>query len=75
MTRQDRDLTARTTGSLVAAYRLSFLIAAAIMLLAGLIVALQMRPRRNVRHPVLHQPAAANTPQPVQLAETQLRNC
>jgi hypothetical protein len=67
--------TAHAAGSLVAGYRLSFLIAAAIMLLAGLIVALQMRPRGNVRHPVLHQPAAANTPLPVQLAETQLRNC
>jgi MFS family permease len=67
--------TARAAGSLVAGYRLSFLIAGIIMLLAGLIAAVQMRPRGKVRHAILHQPSSAGEPAPVQLAETQLRNC
>jgi EmrB/QacA subfamily drug resistance transporter len=61
------------SGSLVAGYRLSFLIAAGIVVLAGLTVAVQMRPRRTARHPVLHRAAAAAPT--VSLAESQLRNC
>jgi EmrB/QacA subfamily drug resistance transporter len=65
--------TAHAAGSLVAGYRLSFLIAAGIMVLAGVIVSVQMRPREGQRHPVVHQ-ASEGTPPP-SLAETQLRKC
>jgi MFS family permease len=66
--------TAHAAGSLVAGYRLSFLTGAAFIALAIPIVAVQMRPRDAVRHPVLHEAASA-APAPVSLAETQLRNC
>ena len=63
--------TAHAAGSLVAGYQLSFLIAAGIMLLAGLIVASMMRPRAT-RDPGLHEAAATSQ---VTLAECQLRKC
>ncbi len=65
--------TAHAAGSLAAGYRLSFQIAAGVIVLAGLLVAIQMRPRAK-RDPRLHEPAAGGTPQ-VTLAECQLRNC
>ncbi len=65
--------TAHASGSLVAGYRLSFQIAAAVIVLAALIVAIQMRPRRSARDPALHE--AAGTAPIVSTAETQLRNC
>jgi MFS family permease len=65
--------TAHAAGSLVAGYRLSFLIAAVIMVLAGLIVAIQMHPRA-ARDAGLHEPAPAGPP-PATLAESQLRQC
>jgi EmrB/QacA subfamily drug resistance transporter len=66
--------TAHAAGSLVAGYRLSFLIAAGIMALAGIIVTVQMRPRGAQRDPDLHQ-ASPGAPPAVSLAECQLRNC
>jgi len=63
--------TAHAAGSLVAGYQLSFLIAAGIMLLAGLIVASMMRPRAT-RDFGLHEAAATSQ---VTLAECQLRKC
>jgi Major Facilitator Superfamily len=60
------------TGSLSAGYQLSFLIAAGIIVLAGVVVALQMHPRRRAVAS-LH-PAAEGTPD-VTLAESQLRKC
>jgi EmrB/QacA subfamily drug resistance transporter len=63
--------TAHAAGSLVAGYQLSFLIAAGVMLLAGLIVASMMRPRAT-RDPGLHEAAATSQ---VTLAECQLRKC
>jgi EmrB/QacA subfamily drug resistance transporter len=65
--------TAHAAGSLVAGYQLSFLIAAGITVLAGLAVAVLMRPRA-ARDPLLHEAAAAGPP-PVALAESQLRKC
>jgi EmrB/QacA subfamily drug resistance transporter len=65
--------TARAAGSLVAGYRLSFLIAAGFILLAGLVVVTQMRQAR-APDPALHE-AAGTGPPPVTLAESQLRKC
>jgi EmrB/QacA subfamily drug resistance transporter len=65
--------TAHAGGSLVAGYQLSFLIATGISVLAGLLVAVLMRPRA-ARDPVLHEAAAAGAPSPA-LAECQLRKC
>ncbi len=65
--------TAHAAGSLAAGYRLSFLIAAGFAVLAGVVVAVLMRPGR-VRDPRLHQPSGDGTPQ-VELASCQLRNC
>jgi hypothetical protein len=65
--------TAHASGSLVAGYRLSFQIAAGIIVLAAVIVAVQMRPRKSAREPVLHE--AAHATPAVSAAETQLRNC
>jgi EmrB/QacA subfamily drug resistance transporter len=65
--------TAHAAGSLVAGYKLSFLIATGVALLAGVIVTVQMRPRDGQRHPRLHQ-VSDGTP-PVSLAESQLRKC
>jgi EmrB/QacA subfamily drug resistance transporter len=66
--------TAHAAGSLAAGYRLAFLIAAGLMLLAGVIVAAAMRPRRGARDPGLHQASRNGTPA-VSLAESQLRKC
>jgi EmrB/QacA subfamily drug resistance transporter len=66
--------TAHAGGSLVAGYRLSFLIGVGIMVLAGIVVTVQMRPRGGRRDPDLHQASADATPA-VSLAECQLRNC
>jgi len=60
------------TGSLVAGYRLSFLISAGIIVLAALLVTVQMHPRRE-RVASLHQ-KSDGTPA-VTLAESQLRKC
>jgi hypothetical protein len=65
--------TVSAAGSLVAGYRLSFLIAAGFIVLAGLVVATQMRQAR-APDPVLHEAAPAGPP-PVTLAESQLRKC
>jgi len=65
--------TADASRSLVAGYRLSFQIAAAFIALAAVIVAVQMRPRKSARSPVLHD--AADTTPAVSAAEAQLRNC
>jgi EmrB/QacA subfamily drug resistance transporter len=59
--------------ALVAGYRLSFLIAGVIILLAGVLVTVLMRPRGE-RDPSLHQVATEGAPA-VSLAETQLRRC
>ncbi len=60
------------TGSLVAGYRLSFLIAAGIGLIAGVIVTVQVHPRRG-RHARLHD--AGQGEPPLTLADAQLRRC
>jgi EmrB/QacA subfamily drug resistance transporter len=65
--------TAHAAGSLSAGYRLSFIIAACIILLAGLVVATLMHPR-VARDPLLHDAAPADAPQAT-LAESQLRKC
>jgi hypothetical protein len=57
----------------VAGYRLSFLISAGIILLAGLLVAALMHPRAE-RDPRLHEAAAADSAH-VTVAECQLRQC
>jgi EmrB/QacA subfamily drug resistance transporter len=62
------------TGSLVAGYRLSFLIAAGIILLAVVLVWVQLRPRGTPHDADVHQPSGDAIPAPV-LAECQLRNC
>jgi MFS family permease len=66
--------TARAAGSLVAGYRLSFLISAGIILLAAILVAVQMRARGRPEDADVHKPAPNATPVPV-LAECQLRKC
>jgi len=60
------------TGSLSAGYRLSFLIAAGIIVLAGGVVALQIHPRRGS---VTGLHAVADGTPDVTLAESQLRKC
>jgi EmrB/QacA subfamily drug resistance transporter len=64
--------TAHDAGSLAAGYRLSFLIASAVMVLAGVIVVAQMRPRPARHEPAVHQAASDAIPA-VNLAECQLR--
>jgi EmrB/QacA subfamily drug resistance transporter len=66
--------TASAAGSLVAGYRLTYLVSACVMVFAGLIVAVQMRPRGGARRPLLHA-KAADSPVPVPVAQSQLRNC
>jgi hypothetical protein len=59
---------------LVAGYRLSFLISAAIMLVAAALVAVQLRPTGQPEDADVHEPARDAEPVPV-LAECQLRMC
>jgi EmrB/QacA subfamily drug resistance transporter len=66
--------TASASGSLVAGYRLSFLIAAGFIVIAGILVGLLMRPRRGPVDPDLHQ-VTRDGPPVATLAESQLRNC
>jgi MFS family permease len=66
--------TARAGGSLVAGYRLSFLISAAIIVFAVVLVTVQLRPRGRPEDADVHEPARDATPVPV-LAECQLRKC
>jgi hypothetical protein len=53
---------------------LSFLIAAGIAVLAGLLVTVQLRARGGQEDTDVHQPSSGAIPAPV-LAECQLRNC
>jgi EmrB/QacA subfamily drug resistance transporter len=64
--------TAGHGGSLVAGYRLSFLIAAGLALLAAVTVALQLRSKASPAEPAHQQPAPGGPP-PVPPAESQLR--
>ena len=64
---------AHSHGSLVAGYRLSFLIATGMTVLAAILAGWLMHPRRAAADPRLHE-VASNTPAPT-LAECQLRNC
>jgi EmrB/QacA subfamily drug resistance transporter len=66
--------TAAAGGSLVAGYRLSFLVAAAFMLVACAVVAVQMHPRGGQRQPGLHRASSDGAPA-ASLAESQLRRC
>jgi EmrB/QacA subfamily drug resistance transporter len=66
--------TAHEAGSLVAGYRLSFLISTGIMVLAAVLVAVQLRPTGRPEDADVHEPAHDATPVPV-LAECQLRKC
>ncbi|HTX27296.1 MAG TPA: MFS transporter [Streptosporangiaceae bacterium] len=66
--------TAHAAGSLVAGYRLSFLIATGIIVLAAALVAVQLRPKGSPHDTELHQPLASAIPAPA-LAECQLRRC
>jgi EmrB/QacA subfamily drug resistance transporter len=66
--------TARAAGSLVAGYRLSFLVSAGIIAVAVLLVVVLLRPRGTPEDADVHQPSPAAVPVP-QLAECQLRNC
>ncbi len=62
--------TAGQGGSLVAGYRLSFLIAAGLAILAAIIVALQLGSKASQPNPGRQQPASGGSP-PVPAAETQ----
>jgi EmrB/QacA subfamily drug resistance transporter len=66
--------TAQAAGSLVAGYRLSFLISAGLMVAAAAIVAVQLRPRGGPHEADVHQPSGGAVPAPV-IAECQLRTC
>jgi EmrB/QacA subfamily drug resistance transporter len=70
---------ARTAGSLtgaslVAGYRLSFLISAGIILVAAVLVTIQLRPKGSPHDAEVHQPSGGAVPAPV-IAECQLRKC
>jgi EmrB/QacA subfamily drug resistance transporter len=65
--------TAAAGGSLTAGYRLSFLIAAAIALVAAIAVTVGMNPRRE-HHPKLHQAVPDSAAEP-SVADSQLRRC
>jgi EmrB/QacA subfamily drug resistance transporter len=66
--------TAHAAGSLVAGYRLSFLISTGIIVLAALLVAVQLRQKGGPHDAEIHQPHPAAIPAPA-LAECQLRRC
>jgi EmrB/QacA subfamily drug resistance transporter len=66
--------TAHSHGSLVAGYRLAFVIGAFIVLAAGIVVASLMHPRGGPVHAQLHRVVDAGPLAP-NLAECQLRNC
>lgn len=66
--------TAHASGSLVAGYRLSFLIATGMAVLAAVIVTVQLRSRTCQQELTRQQPAQGPVP-PVPLPETQLRKC
>ncbi len=66
--------TAHAAGSLVAGYRLSFLISAGIILWAVLLVSVQLRSRGGPHDADIHQPSRDAIPAPA-LAECQLRKC
>lgn len=65
---------ANADGSLVAGYRLSFLISTGITALAAVLLAIQLRPRGRPEDADVHEPARDAVPVPV-LAECQLRKC
>ena len=65
--------TAHASGSLVAGYQLSFLIATALALLAGLLVAWQLS-SRDCQQELAHQQFGPGAP-PTTPAEAQLRKC
>jgi MFS family permease len=66
--------TAHAAASLVAGYRLSFLISTGIIVFAAALVAVQLRPRGGPEDADVHQPAREAIPVPVP-AECQLRRC
>jgi EmrB/QacA subfamily drug resistance transporter len=66
--------TAHASGSLTAGYRLSFLIAGGLAVLAGLVVAIELR-FRDCQHELARQQAADGGQRPVPAAEAQLRKC
>ena len=66
--------TAHASGSLVAGYRLSFLVAAGLAVLAGVLVAVQIR-SRDCQQELARQQAADGSARPVPAAEAQLRKC
>jgi EmrB/QacA subfamily drug resistance transporter len=66
--------TARAAGSLVAGYRLSFLISTGIIAVAALLVLVQLRPRGTPDDADVHRPSRDAVPVPA-LAECQLRRC
>jgi EmrB/QacA subfamily drug resistance transporter len=65
---------AQVAGSLVAGYRLSFLISTGIVVVAAILVTAQLRPRGAPQDAEVHQPSGGAVPAPV-LAECQLRKC
>jgi ABC-type sulfate transport system permease component len=65
--------TARASGSLVAGYQLSFLIATALALLAGVLVAWQLS-SRDCQQELARQQSGPGTPLTTR-AEAQLRKC
>ena len=66
--------TAHASGSLTAGYRLSFLIAGGLAVLAGLVVAIELR-SRDCQQELARQQAADGGQRPVPAAEAQLRKC
>jgi EmrB/QacA subfamily drug resistance transporter len=66
--------TARAAGSLVAGYRLSFLISAGLIAVAALLVVILLRRRGTPEDADIHQPARGAVPVPL-LTECQLRRC
>jgi hypothetical protein len=66
--------TAHASGSLTAGYRLSFLIAAGLAVLAGVVVTMELR-SRDCQQELAGQQAADGSDRPVPAAEAQLRKC
>ena len=66
--------TAHASGSLTAGYRLSFLIAAGLAVLAGVVVTIELR-SRDCQQELARQQAADGSERPVPAAEAQLRKC
>ena len=66
--------TAHASGSLITGYRLSFLLAGGLAVLAGVVVTVELR-SRDCQQELARQQAADGSERPVPAAEAQLRKC